>query len=475
MASFGGGAAAAERGITSPGILFYLIAPVKHSTLEDVPPYVTQAVPWFFAMIFGELLVSALQGRKTLARRHNLKEALCSISLGILSQVWGIPIAAAGLRAYCYLYANYALWKLPPDDSYLCWGLGLLGVDFAYYVFHRFSHEFHLFWMGHSVHHSGEFYNVATALRQSALSTPGSSIVYLPLAVLGLPPPAFLTHKALNLLYQYWIHTETIGDLGPLEYILNTPSHHRVHHRPGGEANYAGVLIIWDRFFGTFRAEGEKQVDRYGLGRPLGTFDPIYANFCHADRVLPTIGWSFIFRRRLVRQWRVSLRELIKPLPSNRMGVFSSGPAEAVEGEPLSTNETLTAKWRRDKYYGSQPPTSSGRGLIEAIYIVLQTLIALGVYFGFEGRLKKHGAYDPTVYLLGVWVCLTLCSLGRLADGDKSGRKLEWARLLMLLPAALAVHETDKRPLVGAASLVALWAGVGRGWWWVAPKAAKSE
>ena len=194
----------------------------------------------------------ALQGRKTLARRHNLKEALCSISLGILSQVWGIPIAAAGLRAYCYLYANYALWKLPPDDSYLCWGLRLLGVDFAYYVFHRFSHEFHLFWMGHSVHHSGEFYNVATALRQSALSTPGSSIVYLPLAVLGLPPPAFLTHKALNLLYQYWIHTETIGDLGPLEYILNTPSHHRVHHRPGGEANYAGVLIIWDRFLERF-------------------------------------------------------------------------------------------------------------------------------------------------------------------------------------------------------------------------------
>ena len=248
MASFGGGAAAAEREITSPGILFYLIAPVKHSTLEDVPPYVTQAVPWFFAMIFGELLVSALQGRKTLARRHNLKEALCSISLGILSQVWGIPIAAAGLRAYCYLYANYALWKLPPDDSYLCWGLGLLGVDFAYYVFHRFSHEFHLFWMGHSVHHSGEFYNVATALRQSALSTPGSSIVYS-LAVLDLPPPAFLAQGAQSPL-SVLDTPETIGDLGPLEYIstpITSQSPSSAGRRPTTQASSSSGSVL-ERF-----------------------------------------------------------------------------------------------------------------------------------------------------------------------------------------------------------------------------------
>ena len=154
--------------------------------------------------------------------------------------------------------AHLRLWTVPHDTA-LCWLALFLGVDLCYYALHRFCHESHFAWWGHSVHHSGEVYNVATALRQGVVQGLCSPLFYVPLAVLGLPPAMFLTHKAFNLLYQFYIHTECLGSLGPLEYVLNTPSHHRVHHRPGGECNYAGVLIIWDRLFGTFVPENERR------------------------------------------------------------------------------------------------------------------------------------------------------------------------------------------------------------------------
>jgi alkylglycerol monooxygenase len=236
----------ADMPLASPSILFYFVDPRDHqwATRAEVPSYVGQAIPWFLILSAVEIAFSVATSEGE--RRHNFKESICSICMGITSNIAGIPIAATGMALYEALY-SLAPWTVPYDSA-LCWVVLFFGVDLAYYAMHRFCHEFHIGWMGHSVHHSGEFFNLPTALRQGLMQGVVSPFFYLPLAILGLPPAMFVTHRSLNVLYQFWIHTELVGDLGPLEYVLNTPSHHRVHHRPGGEANYAGVLIIWDRY-----------------------------------------------------------------------------------------------------------------------------------------------------------------------------------------------------------------------------------
>ncbi|XP_035234027.1 alkylglycerol monooxygenase-like [Stegodyphus dumicola] len=182
--------------------------------------------------------------------------------------------------AYTYIYNNWRLVTLP-WNSIWTWWICFLGVDFGYYWLHRASHEINILWAAHQVHHSSEDYNLSTALRQSVLQNYSVWVFYLPMA-LAVPPSVFLVHNQFNLLYQFWIHTEVIRSLGPLEYVLNTASHHRVHHgrnRYCIDKNYGGTLIIWDRIFGTFEPENEEVV--YGLTHPVSTFEPIYIQLCH--------------------------------------------------------------------------------------------------------------------------------------------------------------------------------------------------
>ena len=261
----------------------------KHTyyNVEDVPAYVDRVIPLFIGAIFLEAAVASARGRRNLL---DFFETVCSLSTGLVQQVLSSVFDnVLNVALYAAVYERFRVATVDPG-SLACW-LGLaFGVDLGYYAFHRFSHEFHLGWIGHAVHHSGDRYNIATALRQGALSNLVSFFFYLPLALLGLPPAMFIVHKNLNLLYQFWIHTEVVGSIGPLEMVLNTPSHHRVHHRPGTNANYAGVLIIWDRLFGTFISEGGAQVDNYGLGEPTLSFDPLWMQFVTAHRTLTRLG-----------------------------------------------------------------------------------------------------------------------------------------------------------------------------------------
>ena len=187
-----------------------------------------------------------------------------------------------------------------------------MGCDLGYYFLHRTAHEWQLLWSAHSVHHSGERYNLATALRQGAFQSAYSWFFYIPLAAMGLPVTHFIRHNRLNTIYQFWIHTEVVGRCPWLiELVMNTASHHRLHHRPPGNCNYAGVLIIWDRLFCTFQSERhltttrvlttgkDKQVESctetprgviYGLARPLNNYDPVYANLCHLLRLCEVNG-----------------------------------------------------------------------------------------------------------------------------------------------------------------------------------------
>ena len=155
-------------------------------------------------------------------------------------------------------------------------GLAVLGWDFIYYWNHRFSHESRYMWAMHVVHHSSERYNLSTALRQPVADALATSIPYGALCLFGISPELVETARGVNLLYQFWIHTETIGTLGPPEAVLNTPSHHRVHHgsnRKYLDRNHGSILILWDRLFGTFEPEGEQVV--YGLTKDIKTFNPV--------------------------------------------------------------------------------------------------------------------------------------------------------------------------------------------------------
>ncbi|XP_043269066.1 alkylglycerol monooxygenase-like isoform X2 [Venturia canescens] len=189
--------------------------------------------------------------------------------------------------AYIYLYENYRVWSLP-WDSVWTWYVTAIGVDFCYYWVHRANHELHFLWAHHQVHHSSEEFNLVVGLRQSVLQHWCSFVFYLPLA-LFIPPSHYVAHHQFNLIYQLWIHTTLIDDLGPLEFFFNTPKHHRVHHGCNLyclDKNYGGVLIIWDRIFGTFMAPRDQKDIIYGLVVSPRTFNPLYLQIFYAKAMI---------------------------------------------------------------------------------------------------------------------------------------------------------------------------------------------
>ena len=167
-----------------------------------------------------------------------------------------------------------------PQDSVWVWVLLIPADDFCYYWYHRAGHEIRLFWAGHVNHHSSPHYNLSTALRQSWTAPLTSWIFWLPLPLLGFDPLLLFVSHSISLLYQYWIHTELIDRMGPLEWVLNTPSHHRVHHGRNAQyldRNHGGIFIVWDRLFGTFEAEEERP--DYGLTQNLESHNPVVIAF----------------------------------------------------------------------------------------------------------------------------------------------------------------------------------------------------
>jgi sterol desaturase/sphingolipid hydroxylase (fatty acid hydroxylase superfamily) len=193
-----------------------------------------------------------------------------------------------------------------PADEWWTYVLLFFADDFAYYWFHRVHHEVRFFWASHIVHHSSQHYNFSTALRQSW--TPMTSMPFwIPLALLGFAPWMILMQKAINLIYQFWLHTERIGKLpAPIEFAFNTPSHHRVHHGANDvylDRNYAGTLIIWDRMFGSFQREDERP--RYGLTRNIRTFRVAHVAFDEFAALVRDV--------REARSWRDRFRYAFGP------------------------------------------------------------------------------------------------------------------------------------------------------------------
>jgi sterol desaturase/sphingolipid hydroxylase (fatty acid hydroxylase superfamily) len=224
------------------------------------PPTTSQiivlATPVFLLLIALEYAVGRARGRNT----YRLNDALSSLGLGMLSQVSGGVHGALlrlGIYALCYEHLALARW---PSDAVWTWVVALVFYDFCYYWFHRASHEVAVLWAAHVVHHQSEDYNLSTALRQPSTSFLLGWIFYLPMALAGVPPLVFAVVALIDLLYQYWVHTQQIGRLGWFDRWFCSPSNHRVHHAVNErylDRNHGGIFMIWDRLFGTFIEEDD--------------------------------------------------------------------------------------------------------------------------------------------------------------------------------------------------------------------------
>ena len=232
------------------------------------------AIPVFLALIGVELWVAMRQGREL----YETRDTLACLAMGLGNVAVNIPWKAVLLGAMFWVW-QFRLFDLPPS-AWWSWVLLLFAEDFCYYWFHRFHHESRLGWAAHVNHHSSRRFNLAVALRQSWTTPFTGAVFWLPLALLGFHPLAILTQQGISLIYQFWIHTQTIDRLGPLEKVLNTPSHHRVHHGANPQyidRNYGGIFIIWDRMFGSFEPEAEPV--RYGIVKQLDTYNPVRIAF----------------------------------------------------------------------------------------------------------------------------------------------------------------------------------------------------
>ncbi len=239
------------------------------------------ATPVFLALIAVEVAYGLRRARNT----YRTADAIGSISLGMLSQVSAVFTRLLRIGLYTIVQGAASIVPQAAGDAFWTtwygWLLALLFYDFCYYWLHRFGHESAVLWAAHVVHHQSEDYNLSTALRQTSSGVLLGWIFYLPMAVAGVPPAVFAVVALVDLLYQFWVHTEHVPKLGAFDRWFCSPSNHRVHHAVNDayvDRNYGGILVVWDRLFGTFREEDPAEPCRYGTRKPLRSWDPLWAN-----------------------------------------------------------------------------------------------------------------------------------------------------------------------------------------------------
>lgn len=365
--------------------------------------YIALAIPLFFVFIGLELAVARAKGRRV----YRLSDSIVDLSSGTLQQVLLIFGTGVLLAAYGRLY-EHRLFD-PRASSAGPWVFTFFAVDLAYYWWHRVSHRVNLFWASHVTHHSSEEYNLSVALRQSVTSAFSNLPFTIWLALVGVPPVVYATIASFNTLYQFWIHTELIGTLGPLEWVLNTPSQHRVHHAVNPrylDKNYGGTLCVWDRLFGTFEPESERCV--YGLVKPLRSFQPFWVQV-----------------HRYVEVFLLSLRA---PAWPDKLRVWVKGPEWSVPGLPPLAPAPEVTDATRPKY---DPPVAPGLRR----YLWLQLVITMAgtfVLLFLQNELPR-----PAVATGAVLVALSTAAWGALIERRAWALPLEYLRLALLAAGGL--------------------------------------
>jgi sterol desaturase/sphingolipid hydroxylase (fatty acid hydroxylase superfamily) len=255
------------------------------------------AIPAFLLLLLIEAACAAIMRREL----YQLKDTAASLTMGIGNVLIGLVTKGIAFAAYAFAYEHAPLQL---GHAWWVWVLAFFADDLTYYWYHRSSHQCRLFWASHVVHHSSQKYNLGTALRQTWTGGFMGFIFWMWMPLVGFSPYIVLTMQSVSLLYQFWIHTEVIRRMGPFEAVMNTPSHHRVHHASNGrylDRNHAGTLIIWDRLFGTFEEEIEPPV--YGLTKNINSYNPFRIAFHEWRDIVRDVrrspdfatAWKYIF------------------------------------------------------------------------------------------------------------------------------------------------------------------------------------
>lgn len=422
--------------------------------MDKAPPLIAYAIPIFFLLIGIELLL----GQYSKKRLYRLNDALNNLTMGIYSRLSGIFIQGFIFYAYFHLYhtifADYRLLHLSLDGIgpamlnlswtgttaavFVC-ALTFFLVDHQYYWFHRMSHQVAIIWGSHEPHHQSEEYNLAVALRQGSFQGFFSAPFYLPLAVLGVDIWVFLVFRQLNTIYQFWVHTRLVGKLGFLEWFLNTPSHHRVHHGVNPkyiDKNHAGTLIIWDMMYGTFQAEEEEPV--YGTVKPLQSWNPIWANVQY--------WWSMLKLMVAVPGMFDKLKVIYKP-PG-----WKPASMGAVSEIPEASRETF-------HFYNPDPGPGWKSYCFVQFLVGLFAMVFL-LYLGITGQ-----AITPIGIVSGLISFWTLLAVGILFEGRRSGHQLEWTRLAALAGGLVSQWQifSGNEILIGLGVVYVLISGI---WLW---------
>jgi sterol desaturase/sphingolipid hydroxylase (fatty acid hydroxylase superfamily) len=271
--------------------------------LDPLKNPVTYAVPFFLLTILVELAALKWLDHDENAAGYDAKDTRTSMLMGLGSLVSTLAFKVGAFVVYNAVFVYLAPFVLPTDTGW-GWVVAIAAVDLAYYFSHRFVHRVNVGWAAHQAHHSSEYLNFGTALRQK-WNPWFEFFFFLPLPFLGIAPWVIYLAFGFNLIYQFFVHTELVGKMWrPVELVMNTPSHHRVHHGSDPEyldKNYAGIFIVWDRLFGSFVEE--KQRPTYGLTKPVETYNliklqygdyaQIWRNVRAADRLRDKVGYLF--------------------------------------------------------------------------------------------------------------------------------------------------------------------------------------
>ncbi|HEY4145043.1 sterol desaturase family protein [Pinirhizobacter sp.] len=381
---------------------------------------ISLATPVFFLLIAIEWLIARHRGE--VAYRGN--DTVASLGLGVMSQIVGVFTKLFTIGIYAWVYNHAALLHLP-NDNLLVWAGALLAYDFLYYWLHRAGHEVNILWAAHVVHHQSEQYNLSTALRQTGSGFLLGWLFYLPLAIVGVPVEVFVVVALIDLLYQFWIHTGQIRKLGWFDRVFASPSNHRAHHAVNDrylDRNYGGILILWDRLFGSFVEEDDRDPPVYGTRSPLRSFNPLWAN--------AEVYWATAQDAWHARRWRDKLQVWLRP-PGWR-------PADVAARFPKAAFEI-----RRELYNPPIPP-----------HLAWYALAQFAVLLGLAVHFLQLAPVAPLGTLTGyaVYLMVSLCVLGALFDGHRTAPWLEGARL-----AGTVVFVLARRCWFGVAALPAPW------------------
>ncbi len=371
------------------------------------------AVPFFILALAIELIIDRV--RETGLYRGN--DAVNSISTGMMRTTFGYFTKFLPLLAWGFVLQNFALIDMPlswfdaSPAGIALWITAALAWDFCYYWFHRCNHEISVLWASHAVHHQSEDYNLSTALRQTSTAFLFGWIFYVPLFIIGFPLEVLVTVNAVNLIYQFWVHTQVVRRLGVLDRILVTPSNHRVHHAQNEryiDKNYGGILILWDRMFGTFEDERDDDPVVFGVRKPLANWNPFWANLQVYDYLL--------FDAMRTARWR------------DKLGIWfrRTGwrPADVAARYPKRHSKL-------ENFQRFDPPVSRR---VRA-YVMAQFVVMMIASFAIAVMFASNGSRAVAIPCLLLWS--GLYTLGLLNEGRQYAMRFELVRLLVIVPAGV--------------------------------------